>query len=380
MLRLILVMLFFGMSLLTVFPAPIQFAWLIAVAVSAFSYAFVIAALLLAVWSFYFRKFRKVTLTFSIMAAVLFSTPIIRATYAASKLDAQLQHAFGIQPGIIEGFHQERPFRFLKMFSGTGAQQITPVIHTYASPGGFQLNLKFYPSARPGIQPCLLVVHGGSWRSGSYDELPEIDNYFANAGYQVASINYRLAPQFKSPAPVEDIKSAISWLCSHAAALKIDTSSFVLLGRSAGGQIALISAYTLNNPNIKGVASYYGPTDMIWSYENPANLLVLDSRKVQRDFLGGAPSEGKDTYIAASVMDQVSPETVPTLLVHGRLDAHVTVVQAYRLAKKLEEAKIKNMVLEIPWGTHGCEYNLSSPSGQLCVYATERFFYSLTHK
>ena len=374
MLRLILVVLFFGMSLLTVFPAPLQFTWLVAVAVSAFSYAFIIAALLLTVWSFYFRKFRKITLTLSIIATVLFSTPIIRAAYAASGLDAQLQTAFGIQPGAMQGFHQEHPFSVGRMFSGTGAVQITPVILTYASPGGVDLPLKFYASVKPGNHPCLLVVHGGSWHSGSYDELPEIDNYFANAGYQVASINYRLAPQFKSPAPVEDVRSAISWLCSQAAELKIDTSNFVLMGRSAGGQIVLMSAYTLHNPNIKGVASYYGPTDMTWSYEHYANPLVLDSRKVERDFLGGTPAEIPEKYKAASAMEQVSPATVPTLLVHGKLDAHVSVVQAYRLAEKLNNAHVKNMVLEIPWGTHGCEFNLSSPSGQLCVYATERFF------
>ncbi len=379
MLRLILVILFFGMSLLTVFPAPVQFTWLIAIAVSAFCYAFIIAALLLAIWSFYFRKFRKVTLTLSIIAAVLFSTPIIRAAYAASKLDAQLQNSFGIQPGTMQGFHQEHPFSFGRMFSGTGATQIKPVVHTYASPGGFDLQLKFYPSVKPGIQPCLLVVHGGSWHSGSYDELPEIDNYFANAGYQVASINYRLAPRFKFPAPIEDVRSAISWLCSHSAELKIDTTNFVLMGRSAGGHIVLMSAYTLHNPNIKGVAGYYGPTDMLWSYENYANPLVLDSRKVERDFLGGSPDQIKETYIASSAMSFVTPKTVPTLLVHGKLDAHVWSVQAYRLAKLLNDARVKNMVLEIPWGTHGCEYNLSSPSGQLCVYATERFFNAVIH-
>lgn len=79
------------------------------------------------------------------------------------------------------------------------------------------------------------------------------------------------------------------------------------------------------------------------------NPLVLDSRKVQREFLDGTPGQLPEKYKAASAIEYVTSSIVPTLLVHGKLDAHVSVAQAYRLAKKLAEVK-KNMVLEIPLG------------------------------
>ena len=63
---------------------------------------------------------------------------------------------------------------------------------------------------------------------------------------------------------------------------------------------------------------------------------------------------------------------------HGKVDAHVWYEQSVRLAKKLDEFKVKNYLLSIPWGTHGCEYNLNGPSGQLSIYAEERFFYAVT--
>ena len=62
-------------------------------------------------------------------------------------------------------------------------------------------------------------------------------------GYAVASIDYRLAPEFKWPAQRDDLLAAIRFLRAHAAALGIDEDRLVLLGRSAGGQIATAAAY-----------------------------------------------------------------------------------------------------------------------------------------
>src|SRR5205085_8958681 len=95
------------------------------------------------------------------------------------------------------------------------------------------------------------------------------------AGYNVASINYRLAPAYTYPAPIEDLQAVLAYLRSHATELSIDTNKLILLGRSAGGQIVLSAAYTLRDRAIKGVISFYGPADMVWGYANPTNPLVL---------------------------------------------------------------------------------------------------------
>ena len=79
----------------------------------------------------------------------------------------------------------------------------------------------------------------------------------------------------------EDIHNAISYLCKHADELNILIPiNFVLLGRSAGAQIALLAAYTLHDPHVKGVIDFYGPADMVWGYSIPSNPLIMDSRKV----------------------------------------------------------------------------------------------------
>jgi acetyl esterase/lipase len=379
MIRLLLTILFFLVSLLVLFPPPIQFAWFISVAVAAYTVGFVAVSLMLLLWNAKAKRYKAVGISLSIITLVLYCVPIVRAYTIGSKLDERLKTAYGFEPGSNTGFHQPKPFSFGRIFSGTEAKKIIPAIYEYAKKDTLSLQLKFYPSPQAGTRPCLVMVHGGAWHSGSFDELPEVDNYYANAGYQVASINYRLSPKYNSPAPIEDVRDAIKWLCDNASKLNIDTTNFLLMGRSAGGQIVLTAAYTLKNPNIKGVAGYYGPTDMIWSYANPASPLVLNSGAALREYFGGTPQEYRQRYFDASAMQHVTAATVPTLLVTGDNDAHVWSLQQTRLAVVLDQYKVPNMVLEIPWASHGCEYHLSGSAGQLCTYVTERFFWKVTH-
>ena len=324
-------------------------------------------------------KYRIPSLVIGTISLIIFFSPIVRAYTVGKDLPQRLQASFGVSNSDIQGFHQQDPFSFWQMFTGNGAKKIPFVNYHYAVHEGVDLTLNFSPSAVPGVRPCLVVVHGGSWKRGDKSEIAAMNNYFANAGYQVATIDYRLAPKFHSPAPQEDVHAAMAWLRDHASELKIDTNNFVLMGRSAGAQIVLTTAYTGHENGVKGVAAFYGPNDMLWSYDHPDNPWIMDSRMVQRDFLGGSPQEVPDRYKAESPLFYVTPQTTPTLLVHGMLDAHVYYLQSVRLAQKLDENHVKNLLLTIPWATHGCEYNLNGPSGQLSVYSMERFFYAVTH-
>ena len=378
MIRLILIVLLFLLSLVNIFPVPSKETWYAGIAVPEFPWIFILAVLLLLIWSFYSPKFRLPCMIIGIITLIILSSPIARAYIIGNDLNKRIENSFGVKDEDMKGFHQAKPFSFLQMFTGNGAKKIPFKTYHYALHEGVDLTLNFSPSALPGIRPCLVVVHGGSWKRGDNSEIAAVNNYFANAGYQVATINYRLAPKFHSPAPQDDVHAAFTWLRRHAVELKIDTNNFVLTGRSAGGQIVLTMAYTGNEQGVKGVAAFYGPNDMLWSYDHPTKMAIMDSRLVQRDFLGGSPSEVPERYLAESPLFHVTSQTVPTLLVHGKNDAHVYYEQSVRLTKKLNEFKVKNMFLSLPWATHGCEYNLNGPSGQLSMYSMERFFYSVT--
>lgn len=66
-------------------------------------------------------------------------------------------------------------------------------------------------------------------------------------------------------------------------------------------------------------------------------------------------------------------KTPPTLLVHGTIDTLVWSRQSERLAARLSEAGVANLLVAMPWATHGLEFKLSSPSGQLTTYAVGWF-------
>lgn len=378
MFRFILIILLFILSLVNFFPVPSQSTWYAGIAVPEFPWVFMLVSLALLVWSWYSKRFRKVSLILGVITFVILTSPIVRAYNVGSHLSEDLEKSFGVKDNDMKGFHQQQPYSFLQMFTGNGAKNIPFKTYHYAKTSGVDLTLNFTPSAVPGVRPCLIVVHGGSWKQGDNSEIAAANNYFANAGYQVATINYRLAPKFPSPAQQEDLHSAFRWIRQHATELKIDTTNIVMMGRSAGASIVLTMAYTGNESGVKGVAAFYGAINMPWSYKNPDNPLIMDSREVQRDFLGGTPEEVPEKYIAESPIFHINANTTPTLLAHGCLDAHVWHIQSEMLKKQLDKHHVKNYLLTIPWGTHGFEYNLNGPAGQLSMYSVERFFYSVT--
>ena len=257
------------------------------------------------------------------------------------------------------------------MFSGTA--KIPYRTLTYIKYADTALTLDFYPTQIIGRKPCVIVIHGGSWSTGDSGQLPELNSVMAMNGYNVASINYRMAPKWETPSPVEDVANAIKYLSAHADELHIDTNNFVLLGRSAGAQIALLAAYTLHQKNIKAVIDFYGPADMVWGYSIPSNPLIMDSRKVMSDYIGGPYAQVPQKYVESSPIEFVDKNSPPTLIIHGKNDVLVAYEHSRRLNAKLLKNGIKHYWLQLPWATHGFDFNQNGPGGQLSTYTVLQF-------
>ena len=316
-----------------------------------------------------------------LVTIILYLSPIIRAYFIAQQLPYHLEKALGHykKPKLSnDNPSVSVPFSIRKLFQTVPKKPFRTF--TYVTYNDTSLSLDFYNSVVPGKRPCVLVVHGGSWVSGSSQQLPELNSHLAQIGYHVAAINYRLAPRWKCPAPIEDASAALKYLRSHADELNIDTDNFVLLGRSAGGQIALLTAYTTDQLGIKGVINFYGPADMIWGYMVPANPLVLDSKRTLSRYVGGDYYEIPEKYAASSPIEFVNKNTVPTLILHGTIDSLVFAEHGHRLVTKLANNNIPHYFLELPWATHGFDYHLYGPGGQLSTYAIEHFLNVVTRQ
>jgi acetyl esterase/lipase len=366
--RLILLTLLFLLSLLIVFRAPTNFLWYVSILVTEFSLFFIGLVVVLFFWRFGGNRYALFTSVLAIAAVIAYSIPIVNAYRIAPKLKKFFPYNIDKSNSSVP---TSSPFRLMQILTGTFAKKVNYKTFTYDPEK--QLTLDFYPALAAGKRPCIIIVHGGSWAAGDSQQLPDLNSVLAKAGYHVASINYRLAPRYKYPAPLEDLHSALTFLRFKGSALSIDINNFVLLGRSAGGQIVLSAAYTLNDPGIKGVISFYGPADMVWGYANPTNPLVLDSKKIMEDYLGGTYQQVPQQYFKSSATETAGAHSVPTLLIHGENDPLVSHLHGVRLGAKLDSLGVKHYDVYLPWATHGFDYTLNGPAGQLSTWCVMRF-------
>ncbi len=110
------------------------------------------------------------------------------------------------------------------------------------SPQG-PLPLRLY-RPRPGVLPIALFLHGGGWVLNDLDTHDRLCRHIAQrSGWMIAALDYRLAPEHRHPAAIEDARFAFGWLLENAAQLQGDASLTAMVGESAGG--AIVAALTL---------------------------------------------------------------------------------------------------------------------------------------
>jgi acetyl esterase len=121
---------------------------------------------------------------------------------------------------------------------------------TIAGPGGV-LPLRIYrPDALVDgtVGGALVFFHGGGWVIGDLDTHDHLCRYLgAKAGCVVVSVDYRLAPEHKFPAALEDCVAAVRWVAENAGDLGIDPARLAIGGDSAGGNLAAAAAIELRD-------------------------------------------------------------------------------------------------------------------------------------
>jgi acetyl esterase/lipase len=150
--------------------------------------------------------------------------------------------------------------------------------------GQDSINSDFYRiSNNKIVSPIIVWIHGGALIWGSSNSLPKEQlEYYLNAGYSVLSIDYRLAPETKLQEIVEDIKDAIIWVQNNDTLLQIDPKRIFVIGHSAGGYLALMTGYMLDNPP-RGIVSFYGYGDIQSEWCNKPDSFYISSGLVPKE-------------------------------------------------------------------------------------------------
>jgi len=121
-------------------------------------------------------------------------------------------------------------------------------VRALATSASVPLRLYKPAGAVPGLLPVLVYFHGGGWTMGDLDTHDVLCRQLCNgAGVAVLAVDYRVGPEHRFPAAVDDAIGATRWLRMHAAALGLDATRVAVGGDSAGGNLAAVVALALRD-------------------------------------------------------------------------------------------------------------------------------------
>lgn len=169
----------------------------------------------------------------------------------------------------------------------------------------------YKPLSGAGPWPVIVFVHGGSWQGGNKNPYEFVGRALAAQGFVTFVINYRLHPDGKYPAFVEDTALALQWAAAHAADYGGAGDKLFAMGHSAGAyniaQAVLAEKYSVGRPKLSGIVTLAGPFD----------FLPIDSA-ITKEVFGYLPNL-PDTQ----PVNHVRRDAPPFLILHGDADKTV---------------------------------------------------------
>lgn len=118
--------------------------------------------------------------------------------------------------------------------------------------------------------PAVIIVHGGGFvRGDKQTYVKPLFPVLTDAGFAWFTINYRLAPGAKFPAPVQDVEDAVRWVMRNARQYKVDPKRVALTGESAGGHlVSYVAVTSARKLGLRTVVPIYAPHDLLGRAQN----------------------------------------------------------------------------------------------------------------
>lgn len=216
--------------------------------------------------------------------------------------------------------------------------------------------------------PLIFFFFGGGFENNNQKQLPLFLNELRNLGFHVASIGYRQLPQFPWPKPLEDIQDCILQIMKSRS-LGIQPQSYHLMGRSAGGFLAMQTSLLKFEKPIETCTAIYPVTDVVmWSEEEVSNAVLESKRRVNALVKG-------DWELAQniSLLKKSYPKSIRYFVVSGDADPVVDIRQTRALAETWNAQSINHQCLILRTDTHGFDFNMNSWSTRLFFESWNRF-------
>lgn len=261
---------------------------------------------------------------------------------------------------------------------------------TYKKVDGLEIQADVHGADADRPRPAVIWIHGGALILGSRVDVPKrLFDPLLKAGFAVVSIDYRLAPETKLPAILEDVKDACAWVREKGPELfHVDPKRIAVAGGSAGGYLTLTTGYRVE-PRPVALLSFWGYGDLIadW-YAKPDEfyrkqplvpkeeayaavgktpIAALTGKHARGRFYlycrqnGLWPKEaaGLDPVKDAKAFDPYCPvrnvtDRYPrTLLIHGTRDTDVPYSESVAMDRELTRAKVPHELITVEGAGHG---------------------------
>jgi acetyl esterase/lipase len=219
----------------------------------------------------------------------------------------------------------------------------------------------YFPEAG-GPWPVVMYIHGGSWMRGDKAEAGLLAYWMTSQGYLVVSINYRLYPEVRFPAMIEDAKCAIRSLRANAAELNLDPNRIAVIGASAGGHLAALLGTTDEtagwdlgehpdqSSRVQAVVAMAPVTDLSRNFPN-ADLETMRMAGFDETTIG-----------VASPINHITPDDPPFLFIHGVLDTVVPSEQSTLMHDRLTDVGVPAQLVLVENAGHS--FSMSDTASQ----------------
>jgi len=219
----------------------------------------------------------------------------------------------------------------------------------YASRASGDLAGDLYLPIAEGRRPAVVMIHGGGWRRGKISDMAKFARRVAGAGLVVFNVTYRLAPEHKFPAQLEDVRAAVRWLRSHAQELRVDPDRVGAWGYSAGAHLAMLLGTVEDDAlsdgrsdapsaRVSAVVAGAGPTDLRRYPDNKYVAALMP------------PDADPRLFALASPLATVSGDDAATFFYHGRNDWIVGYRNSTDMLQALRSAGVPVSLYETPFG------------------------------
>lgn len=207
--------------------------------------------------------------------------------------------------------------------------------------------------------PVIFYVHPGGYTGGDRTWVTELLHVLPQ-GYAIVSISYRfLHHGYMAGDMLVDISDAFEWVVLEGPTYGLDPSRVLIVGMSAGGHLALLSSFILNEKypgRIRMVLSVSGPTEFLWLYKS--ELRESYDERIFELFTKVANITGSDDPEFDAKLNWITPSShlnnvnFSVVTVHGMSDWLIPHEMSVIFHQKLQDMQIPNYLLSVPTNGH----------------------------